>query len=260
MQQRHVPNPASELNFNLSDLAHDADLNLIEAQRSRAIIDVDIDGAAGRYQSVILRVDPTAGAIIIDELFPAGFIGLPGQPLTITVRRADGSRAQFATRVIERRSVNGVDNYQLVLPASIAYEQRREVYRLRLSATRGVVSEFQTADRQFCAATVQDLSATGIRLELQHALPLMDGDVLSELDFEFEQQRFHCHARVRHVYGDRSGKTVVGAVFCDFPRFQQRILERIIMQRQRREVQQTRAENNLSNRQAAVYESAQIAS
>lgn len=219
----------------------DADLNLIEAQRASAIIDVDIDGAGGRYQSVILQVDPQVGSILIDELFPAGFSGLPGQPLTITVRRLDGSRSSFTTRVIERRNIDGADNYLLTLPASIAYQQRREVFRLRLGRRGGVVSEFQTADQQFCAATVHDLSATGICLELQNSVQVAAGDVLTGLDFDFEQQRFSCQARVRHVYCDRAGKIMVGAAFYDFPRLQQRALERLIMQQQRLAVKQLRA-------------------
>lgn len=219
----------------------DADLNLIEAQRASAIIDVDIDGAGGRYQSVILQVDPQVGSILIDELFPAGFSGLPGQPLTITVRRLDGSRSSFTTRVIERRNIDGADNYLLTLPASIAYQQRREVFRLRLGRRGGVVSEFQTADQQFCAATVHDLSAAGICLELQNSVQVAAGDVLTALDFDFEQQRFSCQARVRHVYCDRAGKIMVGAAFYDFPRLQQRALERLIMQQQRLAVKQLRA-------------------
>lgn len=219
----------------------DADLNLIEAQRASAIIDVDIDGAGGRYQSVILQVDPQVGSILIDELFPAGFSGLPGQPLTITVRRLDGSRSSFTTRVIERRNIDGADNYLLTLPASIAYQQRREVFRLRLGRRGGVVSEFQTADQQFCAATVHDLSAAGICLELQNSVQVAAGDVLTGLDFDFEQQRFSCQARVRHVYCDRAGKIMVGAAFYDFPRLQQRALERLIMQQQRLAVKQLRA-------------------
>jgi len=241
---RQLPNrqPAAA-NLQRPRVEFSADLNLIEAQRSRAIIDVDIDGQKHSYQSVILRVDPAAGSILIDELFPAGFTGLAGQRVTITVRRQDGGRAGFTTHIIERRNVGGVDNYQLMLPGSVGYQQRREVFRLDLPRNAATLSEFQTGDRQFCAAIVRDLSASGIRLELQNSIEIVPGDTLTELEFEFEQQRFQCQAKVRHVYNERSGETVVGVAFQNFPRLQQRMLERIIMQQQRLTVRRTRTEN-----------------
>jgi c-di-GMP-binding flagellar brake protein YcgR len=225
------------------------DLNLIEAQNTRAIIDIEIEGRGYKYQSVILSVDPAAGSILIDELFPAGFNGCAGQAVTIAIRRQDGSRAGFATHITERSSAGGVDNYRLSLPGSVGYQQRREVFRLRLSRGAATHSEFQTTDRQFCAAVVRDLSATGIRLELQNSIQVAAGDLLTGLDFEFEQHRFHCQAAVRHVHNGRSGEIVIGAVFRDISRSEQRLLERIIMQQQRRAVRQAHAdqENNLAS-------------
>lgn len=217
------------------------DLNLIEAQRSRAIIDVAVAGAQQNYQSVILGVDIANGSMLIDELFPAGFIGMAGQSLTINVRRMDGSRVGFATRIIERSRSGEVDNYRVVLPASIDYRQRREVYRLGLTQDATTRSEFCTADHQFCAAQLLDVSAAGVRLGLQNAVDIAAGDVLTGLDFEFGGYHFQCRADVRHVRSDRFGGTAIGVAFRDFSRAQQRLLERSIMQEQRRSVRQARA-------------------
>lgn len=219
-----------------------ADLNLIEAQRSRAIIDVEIVGAKQSYQSVILKVDIASGSMLIDELFPAGFIGVTGQPLVITVRRMDDSKVSFATQIIDRSRSGEVDNYRVTLPASIDYRQRREVFRLSVPHDAQVFSEFCTADRQFCAGFVQDLSTAGIRLELQNAIDITAGDTLTDLDFEFAGHSFKCQAEVRHIYNDRFGGIAIGAAFRNFPRVQQRVLERIIMQQQRRSVRQARGE------------------
>lgn len=217
-----------------------ADLNLIEAQRSRAIIDVEIVGAKQTYQSVILRVDIASGSMLIDELFPAGFIGVTGQPLTITVRRMDGSRVGFATQIIDRSHSDGVDNYRVKLPATIDYRQRREAFRLSMPRDSKVFSEFCTADNQFCAALVQDVSVAGIRLALQNSIEVGAGDVLTGLDFEFAGHSFSCRADVRHIHRDRFGGIAIGAEFRDFPRVQQRVLERLIMQYQRRSVRLAR--------------------
>lgn len=218
------------------------DLNLIEAQRSRAIIDILVTGSSQSYQSVILGVDIANGSMLIDELFPAGFIGLANQAMTIKVRRMDGSRVSFATHIIERSRLGDVDNYRVALPANIDYRQRREVFRLDVAQDKAVRSEFCTANHQFCAAQVLDVSATGIRLELQNAVEIAAGDVLTGLDFEFAGNHFQCQADVRHVHSDRFGGVAIGVAFRDFSRPQQRLLERSIMQLQRRSVRQTRTE------------------
>jgi c-di-GMP-binding flagellar brake protein YcgR len=217
------------------------DLNLIEAQRSRAIIDVVVAGSQQDYQSVILGVDIANGSMLIDELFPAGFIGLVDQALTIKVRRMDGSRVSFATRIVQRSRNGDVDNYRVALPANIEYKQRREVFRLELAHDAPMRSEFCTADRQFCSAQMLDVSATGVRLELQNAIEIAAGDLLTGLDFDFAGNHFQCQADVRHVCSDRFGGIAIGVAFRNFPRPQQRLLERSIMQVQRRSVRQVRA-------------------
>jgi c-di-GMP-binding flagellar brake protein YcgR len=243
---RHLPNrEATSVKPQRSRTELVDDLNLIEAQCSRAIVDIEIDGGS-RYQSVILKVDAEAGSILIDELFPSGFVGLPGQPVVVALRRQDGSRAGFATRIIERCNSAGVDSYRLSLPGSVDYQQRREVFRLRLTRRSATISEFQTSDQQFCAAVVRDLSADGIRLELQNSIQLAPGDLLIGLNFEFERHHFHCQAVVRHVYNGRSGEIIIGAAFRDFPRLQQRLLERMIMQQQRYAVRQARVDHEES--------------
>jgi hypothetical protein len=80
-------------------------LNLFDVQRSHALIDVAIDGVDAHYQSIILGVDPERGTISIDELFPAGFVGLPGQPVTVTVRLDGSRRLTFNTHIVARRDV-----------------------------------------------------------------------------------------------------------------------------------------------------------
>jgi c-di-GMP-binding flagellar brake protein YcgR len=158
------------------------------------------------------------------------------------VRRIDGSRAGFATHIVERtQGSDGVDNYRVVLPASVDYRQRREVFRLSLASDADSRSEFCTADRQYCSALVRDVSPAGICLGLQNEIEVAAGDRLAELDFEFGGYRFRCTADVRHVYSDRFGGTAIGVAFSDFPRAQQRVLERCIMQQQRHVVRQTRA-------------------
>jgi c-di-GMP-binding flagellar brake protein YcgR len=231
-RQRHAPAERDPL------AVRQVYLNLFDVQRSHALIEVAVDGSDAHYQSIILALDPEAGSMTIDELFPAGFVGLPGQPLTITVRLDGKRRLTFSTQILARQNDEGVESYRLVLPEVVDYNQRRGAFRLQLRGGWGTVSQFLAPDRHRCSATVRDLSSTGIRLELQDAPQVATGDVLTDLQFEFAGRSFQCQADVRNVMQDASDNVVVGAAFVDLSRVEQRSLERMIMQMQRQQAQQ----------------------
>lgn len=219
-------------------------LNLFDVQRSHALIDVSIDGTDARYQSIIIGVDPERGVVEIDELFPAGFVGLPGQPITVSVRLDGKRRLTFNTHIISRRDDGQLESYWLALPESLDYNQRRGSFRLQLGQGWGVVSEFLAPDRERCSARVRDLSSTGIRLEILGGIKPAAGDVLHDLNFEFAGRNYRCAADVRNVTnlntksGDSPDRFLIGAQFRDMSRVEQRSLERMIMQLQRQHVQQ----------------------
>lgn len=215
-------------------------LNLFDVQRSHALIDVAIDGVNARYQSIIIGVNPERGVLEIDELFPGGFFGLPGQPVTITVRLDSVRRLTFKTHIISRREDGPLESYWLALPESLDYNQRRSSFRLALGQGWGVTSEFLAPDQERCSARVRDLSSTGIRLEVVGSARPAAGDVLHDLHFEFAGRNYQCAADVRNVTTskDESDRFLIGAQFRDMPRIEQRSLERMIMQLQRQQVQQ----------------------
>jgi c-di-GMP-binding flagellar brake protein YcgR len=128
----------------------------------------------------------------------------------------------------------------VALPDFVDYNQRRGAFRLQLRGGWGTVSQFVAPDQHHCAATVRDLSSTGIRLELEDPAAVAEGDVLTDLRFEFAGRSYQCQADVRNV-ASASGNVVVGAAFRDLPRVEQRSLERMIMQMQRQQAQQISA-------------------
>jgi c-di-GMP-binding flagellar brake protein YcgR len=227
-RERHASPPSDSL------ATRQVYLNLFDVQRSHALIEVAVDGTEAHYQSIILALDPEAGTMTIDELFPNGFVGLPGQPLTIIVRLDGKRRLSFTTSILARESEEGIESYRLALPDFVDYNQRRGAYRLQLRGNWGTVSQFRAADRR-CSATVRDLSSTGIRLELQEPAAVAEGDVLTDLRFEFAGRSFQCHADVRNVAQNDGDNVVLGAAFRDMPRVEQRSLERMIMQMQRQQ-------------------------
>jgi len=103
----------------------DVYLNLFDVQRSHALIDVAINGTDAHYQSIILDVDPLRGSVAIDELFPAGFVGLPGQPVTVTVRLDGARKLTFNTHILVRSETQGLKKAVAAYRAEIAALKRR---------------------------------------------------------------------------------------------------------------------------------------
>lgn len=212
-------------------------LNLFDVQRSHALIEVVVDGTDAHYQSIILGLDPEAGTMTIDELFPAGFVGLPGQPLTVIVRLDGKRRLSFSTTILARENEGGLESYRLAMPEFVDYNQRRGAYRLQLRGGWRAVSQFRAPNQHRCSATVRDLSSTGIRLVLDEPTELAEGDVLADLQFQFAGRSFQCQADVRNVQQNENDGIVLGAAFRDMSRVEQRSLERMIMQMQRQQAQ-----------------------
>lgn len=214
--------------------ARDAiEINLIAAQRSQAIIDLAIDGA--RFQSAILDVDDDAERIVIDALFPAGFVARPGQAVNVSVRLGE-RRQSFESRILERRLGADGEQYHLSLPPAVGCRQRRAVWRLPLPAA---TAAFDVGPVRY-NARARDVSALGIRLELPQWLPLPVGSLLEELEFDVLGEHFRCAAAIRNLRDNSAGNTEIGAAFVDLPPLRQRLLERLLMQVQRQQLQHAR--------------------
>lgn len=205
-------------------------IDLIEAQNTHAIIDVQAQGSATIYQSTILAVDPSSRQIIIDELFPAGFAGMRGLPITITLRLAGNRRACLKTQLLERHSLGGNTRYCVAMPADCTYTQRRSAYRFRLNPQAAAYAEFLVPGNFFCSGSISDISLSGMRLILNHRVQLRTGAALDNITFGFAGEQFSCQASVRNIHTDAHGIDIIGVEFKDMPRPQQRVLEKILMQ------------------------------
>jgi len=213
-------------------------INLIAAQRSRAIVDLRFAGIEGIFQSTLAEVDTESGLIRIDECFPEPGAARPGQAVTVSLRLGN-RREQFDTRVAARYRVGDVERYALHLPPTVGYEQRRGAYRLPLRASQ-LPCRFIAAGFRYHAEAL-DISPLGIRLELREWRPLPVGSVLENLEFELLGQHFDCAATVRNTCDCSDGGTQIGAMFIDLSRGGQRELERLIMRLQRRQLQRAQA-------------------
>lgn len=215
-------------------------LQLFQAQRKHYFLEVRVDGDDVLYQSMILELDPDEKTILIDELFPAGFVGLPGQRVHVEIRQPGGRKIKFATTILEQHSYDESPIYVLAMPRTLEGDQRRDAYRLPLAGGVEICPQFVGPDQRNYLARLCNVSSSGIGMELDLDDPehFHYNDSLSHVAFEFAGITFDCDMAVRNVAatGPEHKKVWIGAEFLNLPALEQRVLEKSIMRIQRNRI------------------------
>ena len=217
-------------------------LALHQVQRNRQFIEVTFDGDDVIYQSMIIDLDPQARTVLIDELFPRGFEGLAGQCVTVCVRQKLGRKLRFQTVIVEALRDERAPLYSLAMPASLEGDQRRSAYRLPLTRQHDIEPEFVGPDNDTHKARLNNLSVSGVGLELEGDFSdeLKVGDELNQLFFGFAGIDVNCDLTVKNVQAieGETTSTIVGGEFVGLPAREQRLLAKCIANLQRQRIQQ----------------------
>lgn len=212
-------------------------IQLHQAMRQRSFIEVKLGGADVVYQSMILAVDPEEQTLLIDELFPAGFIGLPGQSVQISIRQKAGRKIKFSSVILEQHSHQDTPLYVLKLPLELEVDQRRNAYRLPIGKGIAVESSFTGPNDQRYPARLCNLSSTGISMEVEVEDPsaFHYDDSLTNVAFDFAGMNIGCELVVRNIMASEPdhNRLMIGAEFVDLSPVEQLGLERSIMRVQR---------------------------
>ena len=178
-------------------------LQLHQAQRSKSFVEVTVDGDDVIYQSMILELDPDERTILIDELFPTGFLGLPGQTVSLTIRQQGGRKFKLHSVIMQQHQFNGSPLYVLAMPADSQTDQRRNSFRLPLGKA-SIDSKFRGPDRQFYHGRLCNVSSTGIAIEVSaaNANSFHYNDQLEHVTFDFAGVDIDCRMAIRNVVPD----------------------------------------------------------
>lgn len=212
-------------------------LQLYQAQRQRSFVDVQVEGNPEHYQSMVLELDPESRTVLIDELFPGGFVGLPGQQVSLSIRQSGGRKLTFNSVIQQQHTHQGSPLYVLAMPANIATDQRRNSYRLPL-ANSPIDSCFEGPDHQPYHGRVCNVSGSGIAIEIaaDSANSFHYNDALEHVMFDFAGVAIDCRMAVRSVEvetDDEGERLMIGAEFVDLSQLEKRVLEKSIMRVQR---------------------------
>lgn len=213
-------------------------VQLYQAQREHYFIDVQVDGDDVVYQSMILDLDPEEKTILIDELFPTGFEGLPGQRVEICIRQPKGRKVRFDSQILEQHVHDDAPVFVLAMPEEGLYaDQRRKAYRLAVGSGIQIKPHFVGPDQQNYLARLRNLSSTGLGLEVEvdDTRQFNFNDRLKHVEFDFAGVTFDCDMTVRNISAadEAQKKVLIGAEFVDLPALEQRVLEKSIMRIQR---------------------------
>lgn len=216
-------------------------LQLHQVQRRHSLIEVVVDGDDVIYQSMILALDPEEKTILIDELFPTGFVGLAGQLVDISVRLQAGKMLKFQSEILQNHNHDGSPLYVLTMPEELHSDQRRNAYRLPISRKASIQPHFIGPDQQAYHAKLRNLSSSGVAMEveLDNADEFHYNDHLTDFDVDFAGLNIGCDLAIRNVEVDEldERRVFIGASFIDLPAEEQRLLERSIMRIQRERLQ-----------------------
>lgn len=216
-------------------------LQLHQSQRSRSFIEVTVKGDDVVYQSLILAIDPEERTLLIDELFPTGFVGMPGQAVNVCIRQSGGKKLKFNSMIMEHHLHDNAPIYVLAMPDMLESDQRRNAYRLPIGEKLAIHSHFVTPGHQHYQATLRNVSSSGIAMEVlvedvEHfSHDLHYDDHLRDFAFDFAGLNIDCELAVRNVEVADAGdkKVMIGAEFIDLPALEKKNLERSIMRIQR---------------------------
>ncbi len=229
-------------------------LALNRAYKNRDFLEVSVPGDSTKYQSILLKLDPDEKTVLVDELFPRTFIGLPGQKMRFSLRQTNGRSIVFDANIMERHEFDGSPVYVIAMPESLNESQRRLAFRMNVPEEITINSSFIAPDEQAYAARICDVSSSGVCIEAHGEITkvLRAGDLLKKTSFNFEGVNVVCDLTVKNLVDKKvekddsskdsslkalvSGKKRIGAKFNNLPASARRQLEKSIMQLQREQL------------------------
>ncbi len=214
-------------------------LQLHKAQREHSFVEVTLPGDTVIYQTMILSVDPEERTILIDEFFPTGFFGMPGQRVNVCIRQKDGGRIKFATEIMSNHMHEGAPLYVLLMPRDLESDQRRNAYRLPLGESISIDSNFIGPDQTAYTARIKNLSRNGLAMQVKNAEgDFHFNDKLKHVAFDFVGVNIDCDLAIRSVEeeDEETGIVIIGGEFIDISPAEQNYLNKSIMKIQRNRI------------------------
>lgn len=209
-------------------------------QQQHIILSVALPGAKRLYNSTLLEIDPEQGFLLLDELNPGDGHALISQAsrIGLTAHR-EGIEIKMLLDLNEVGSDKGIAFYKTDFPKTIRYRQRRNSFRITISAAQRIPVELSDEQDRTFSGELQDISAEGmcLRLPLKTAIPETDSSVPLNYTITLPGRKMISGQFVaRHaVIHEASRCHHIGGHFEQPDRAQARAIERFVIELQREE-------------------------
>lgn len=211
---------------------------LRNAMERHVIITATLPGSKHFFNTAFLSTDHEKGMLVIDELHPKIGHGLFIEAGKITLHiMLDGIEINFTAALAKADSEKNIAYYELEFPDSIRYLQRRNAFRVPVSAANKIDVEIFTAEKKMFSGELSDVSAEGMRVRFSNK---KNGD-LQDISEEMEcliklsdKRQINCAFKICHSITDKESNSLyIGGHFERVDKIQRRAIERFVNELQR---------------------------
>lgn len=152
-------------------------LHLFRLRREHRLLQARFSGVEDVFQTLLLEVDLEQNRLLLDEPFPHRFPVQGWVGRRIKVATSEGGLAtRFESRVCDIIETDRVSALVLDMPRDIMAAQRRNHFRVTVNQGMPVDAVVRVTGQGNLAATVLDLSASGIRFAIPGEFQLLEED------------------------------------------------------------------------------------
>ncbi|MCF6257313.1 MAG: flagellar brake protein [Gammaproteobacteria bacterium] len=203
-----------------------------------AIITAILPGSNCFFNTALLSIDLQDSTITIDGLHPSEGHALFLKIGRLTLRTMyEGVEVSFTVNLKKSDSENNMAFYLIDFPQSIRYLQRRNAFRVPVSAAKEVTVEIKTNDGKSFTGELSDISAGGIcvRFAKKRELDLSTHTEETQCCIYLpDKRKIHCIFKVRHSnYFEINNSLHIGGSFEHLDKIQRRTIERFVIELQR---------------------------
>lgn len=207
---------------------------LRRTQEAHMLLSVSLSDVPGRYNSLLIEVDPDNDCLTLDELHPGeGHDRVHAGSRLHVMTRLHGVEILFELHVGRIETVNGVAMYYCPQPQRVQHLQRREHYRARTPLGASIEVSLRIGVNAVIEGELVDLSAGGLAVRCKdlggHAFTR--GEQLSDcvLPLPGLRQPLRCTLEVRNQHDEKhGGHFLIRLAFVGLDQRQQQQVSRVV--------------------------------
>ncbi|HHI94378.1 MAG TPA: hypothetical protein ENK04_12830 [Gammaproteobacteria bacterium] len=203
-----------------------------------AIITATLPGSSHFFNTTLLSIDLQDATITIDGLHPP-----EGHALFLKIGRLtlhttyEGVEVNFTVNLKRSDSENNMAFYVIDFPESIRYLQRRNAFRVPVSAAKEITVEIKTKDGTLFTGELSDISAGGmcVRFAKKKEIALSNHTAETQCCIYLpDKRKIRCVFKVCHSnYLETNNSLHIGGSFEHLDKTQRRTIERFVIELQR---------------------------